>query len=32
MLPYYPLGVFKVPDGQDRAPLPAGAEVLCRTM
>jgi len=22
MLPYYPLGVFKTPDGEDRAPLP----------
>lgn len=22
MLPYYPLGVFKTPDGDDRAPLP----------
>jgi 2-oxoglutarate ferredoxin oxidoreductase subunit beta len=32
MLPYYPLGVFKVPGGPDRAPLPAPtAEVLCRT-
>jgi 2-oxoglutarate/2-oxoacid ferredoxin oxidoreductase subunit beta len=29
MLPYYPLGVFKTPDGPDRAPLPiaAGGEV-----
>jgi len=25
MLPYYPLGVFKTPDGQDRAPLPLDA-------
>jgi 2-oxoglutarate ferredoxin oxidoreductase subunit beta len=24
MLPYYPLGVFKTPDGPDRAPLPLG--------
>jgi 2-oxoglutarate ferredoxin oxidoreductase subunit beta len=22
MLPYYPLGVFKIPDGDDRAPRP----------
>jgi 2-oxoglutarate ferredoxin oxidoreductase subunit beta len=22
MLPFYPLGVFKSPDGKDRAPLP----------
>jgi 2-oxoglutarate ferredoxin oxidoreductase subunit beta len=22
MLPYYPIGVFKTPDGEDRAPLP----------
>ena len=33
MVPYYPLGIFKVPDGPDRAPLPAAsAEELCRTM
>lgn len=25
MLPYYPLGVFKTPDGEDRAPLPTQA-------
>jgi 2-oxoglutarate ferredoxin oxidoreductase subunit beta len=24
MLPYYPLGVFKTPEGEDRAPLPDG--------
>ncbi len=24
MLPYYPLGVFKTPGGEDRAPLPLG--------
>jgi len=24
MLPYYPLGVFKTPDGEDRAPRPFG--------
>jgi len=32
MVPYYPLGVFKTPEGEDRAPrpLPAG-EVPCRT-
>ena len=24
MMPYYPLGVFKTPDGADRAPLPLG--------
>ncbi len=33
MIPYYPLGIFKVPGGRDRAPLPAkSAEDLCRTM
>ncbi len=26
MVPYYPLGVFKTPDGLDRAPRPAPAE------
>jgi 2-oxoglutarate ferredoxin oxidoreductase subunit beta len=25
MLPYYPLGVFKTPDGEDRAPRPNGS-------
>jgi 2-oxoglutarate ferredoxin oxidoreductase subunit beta len=25
MIPYYPLGVFKTPDGEDRAPLPRRA-------
>jgi len=25
MIPYYPLGVFKTPDGADRAPLPLSA-------
>ena len=25
MLPYYPLGVFKTPDGEDRAPQPNGS-------
>ncbi len=25
MVPYYPLGVFKTPEGDDRAPLPRGA-------
>jgi hypothetical protein len=24
MVPYYPLGVFKTPDGDDRAPRPLG--------
>ena len=28
MLPYYPLGVFKTPDGPDRAPLPLAASVV----
>jgi 2-oxoglutarate ferredoxin oxidoreductase subunit beta len=33
MIPYYPLGVFKTPEGPDRAPLPvADAEASCRTM
>jgi 2-oxoglutarate/2-oxoacid ferredoxin oxidoreductase subunit beta len=33
MVPYYPLGVFKVPEGPDRAPHPAAsAEALCKTM
>lgn len=32
MVPYYPLGVFKVPGGADRAPRPLdGEEVPCRT-
>ena len=26
MLPYYPLGVFKTPDGEGRAPLPLGRD------
>jgi 2-oxoglutarate ferredoxin oxidoreductase subunit beta len=25
MVPYYPLGVFKTPEGGDRAPLPMAA-------
>jgi 2-oxoglutarate ferredoxin oxidoreductase subunit beta len=28
MLPYYPLGVFKTPDGPDRAPAPLGPRPL----
>jgi 2-oxoglutarate ferredoxin oxidoreductase subunit beta len=33
MLPYYPLGVFKSPSGNDRAPAPfPSEEAACRTM
>ncbi len=28
MLPYYPLGVFKTPEGPDRAPVPLGPRPL----